>query len=689
MSSSSDNSAITGGLESLNAKALLRLNFWCDQFEAAWRQETDVDLVAFLAQVPLEEQAYLPSELVLIDIEIRSGRSLPIPIDRYLEVARDLPREWLEAQVARRQSGSVQLDSQVLTAGHQLGDYTIVSQLGSGGMGIVYRAEHRLMKRQVALKAIQNRSSFSKLAQRRFQREVRAAAQLAHPNIVAAFDARQVDGWIYLVSELVEGEDLDKLIRRVGPLPVPVALNYALQAARGLEYAHQQGIVHRDIKPANLLVDAQQRIKILDLGLARWLDDTTLDPTTEDDAALTSSFQILGTAPFMSPEQMRSAASADARSDIYSLGCTLFYMLTGATPYPGANRIDICLAHLNAPIPSVCERNPSIPAALDMLIQTWLDKDPLRRPQSMSSAIEHLELLLKPKAKGIIPPPVAIGESAASTAAANESAALSAPVSTLNASWVTRRNVLLSLVGSSALATVAVAGWNGWFSRRPRDPASPKRTHIADLNSPGLRLKGDGYLEVPDFQVPIQDKMAIEVLLRPGVNPGPANIVTWTGPKSFVLFSDESTRWGIAYFDGQTPRLIIADDRVQKTGLQIITAVWDATDLRVLVDGEQIVAQPIPYELVPAAPRLYIGGIPDGVILPEQGTRYFHGDICAVRILQSQHELELAQAPSGLTINAQTLALFDFSDQQLSSSQSQLVDLTGRWEGRMHWIISS
>ena len=653
MNQSPDNSAT--GRESVEAQELVRLNYWCDQFELAWKQSAEVDLPEFLERVPEEERANLIKELVLIDIEIRQQRNLAAPLDRYLSVAHDLPRTWLEMQVALAQSKTQVTRLQELPPGHQLGDYTILSQLGSGGMGVVYRAEHRLMKRQVALKVIQHQNHLSQSAERRFEREVRAAAQLAHPNIVIAHDARQIDGWIYLVTELIEGEDLAKRIQRSGPLPAQTAIDFALQTARGLEYAHRQGIIHRDIKPANLLIDTQQRIKILDLGLARWLNKSG----DEAEAALTSSFEMLGTAQFMAPEQARAASSADERSDIYSLGCTLFFMLTGRAPYDGLAYLETCMAHLNAPIPSAGESVPGIPTALDKLIQTWMAKTAEGRPASMTDAIEQLERLTQPEPR---PEP-----------------------------WrPSRRVIMQSAVGASAVGLAAVglvtARMNGWLGQLAQDdPASPPR-RISDVTAPGLRLKGDGYLEVPDFRVPVEDHMAIEALVSPMANRSPANLVTWTGPKSFVLFCDEATRWGIAYFDGQEEKLILADAPAEKSIAQLVAAIWNGRKLDLLVDGQPIPWKPIPYELVPAAPRLYIGGIPDGVIPASQGPRYFQGDINAVRILQSKQPLTLAAHPLELTVTSQTVALFDFGNMQLSSSQMQIRDLTGRWEGSMHWM---
>lgn len=266
-----------------------------------------------------------------------------------------------------------------------LGNYVLLDQLGQGGMGTVYKAEHRRMQRLVALKVLSANVVKSPELQERFQREARAAARLEHPNIVTAYDADEFEGTHFLVMQYVDGQDLAAYVKRHGPLSVKQAVDCIVQAARGLQYAHDQGVVHRDIKPANLLLDKAGVVKILDMGLAR------IDSTQEKESDLTSTGAVMGTVDYMSPEQAVATKNADARSDQYSLGLTLWYLLTGRSAYGGESLMAKLLAHRDAPIPSLAINRPDVPPMLEVVFQKMVAKQPGNRFATLSEAADALD----------------------------------------------------------------------------------------------------------------------------------------------------------------------------------------------------------------------------------------------------------------------------------------------------------
>jgi len=268
-----------------------------------------------------------------------------------------------------------------------LGDYLVLDELGKGGMGIVFKAMHRRMERLVALKVLSPDVTESPEALQRFHREVKAAAKLSHQNIVTAHDAGEAKDTHYLVMEYVEGTDLSKLVKKRGPLPVNDAVSCILQAARGLEYAHGQGIIHRDIKPSNLLLDQSGTAKILDMGLARI--ETEGDAETAS-TELTGTGAVMGTIDFMSPEQALDTKHADQRSDIYSLGISLYYLLTGKPAYTGDSTMAKLLAHRENPIPALREVVADVPEPLDAIFQRMAAKKPEGRYQTMAEVVAAL-----------------------------------------------------------------------------------------------------------------------------------------------------------------------------------------------------------------------------------------------------------------------------------------------------------
>lgn len=266
------------------------------------------------------------------------------------------------------------------------GEYVVLEKVGSGGMGQVFKARHRPTGKLVAVKVLSADAVKNRRLIERFKKEARAVARLKHPNIVRAYEAGKINRIRYLVMEYVEGENMLARVKRKGPLPVDECIRSILEAARGLDYAHQKGVIHRDIKPSNLLRDRLTgRVKVLDMGLAR------VDEPDEDEVRLTMPGQMLGTARFMSPEQVEDARKADVRSDIYSLGCTLYFLMRSKAPYSGETVAHTLMAHVSAPIPDLCQKRPDAPAWLGEVFEKMLAKKPRDRFQTMGELVQTIQ----------------------------------------------------------------------------------------------------------------------------------------------------------------------------------------------------------------------------------------------------------------------------------------------------------
>jgi hypothetical protein len=395
----------------LSPQLLRTIDPVCDAFEQAWQQGARPTIEDHLGSVAEVVRPVLLAELIRTELEWRCRRGEQLAAADYearFPALAGALADWLaEARAAAEQlteippedtsasgmpvSASVDADADSRTMNtlppppitRVVGEYEVLMPLGSGGMGEVFKARHRRLGRLVALKVLSAhwRGAHDKAA--RFLREIKALGSLDHPNVVEAHDAGEEDGVIYLAMKLIDGIDLDRLVRQGGPLPVAQACEVARQAAVDL---HERRLVHRHVKPSNLMRAADGSVKILDLGLARWHADTGV---TED---LTGVGQTMGTPDYLAPEQAQDAGEVDIRTDLYALGGTLFYLLTGRPPFghhKGA--YEKLKAHEAEPPPDVRSLRPEVPAALAELVCRLLAKKPADRPQTPAEVAAALE----------------------------------------------------------------------------------------------------------------------------------------------------------------------------------------------------------------------------------------------------------------------------------------------------------
>jgi serine/threonine-protein kinase len=268
-----------------------------------------------------------------------------------------------------------------------VGRYVILDRIGGGGMGRVYKARHRLLGRIAALKFIAPRYLARPVAVPRFLREMRLVGRLDHPNIVRAHDAHQNSGVPYIVMEYVPGQDLERLALSRGPLPPEEIARYAMQAAWGLAHAHGQGIIHRDIKPSNLLLGEDGRIRILDFGLG-----ALMDPDDADRGSFaTCEGMTAGTADFMSPEQVVGRRPLDGRSDLYSLGCVMYFLLTGHVPFPGDSKVECMASRIKGSPAALGDLRPGLPPGVVEVVERLMANRPEDRYPSSAVAAEALQ----------------------------------------------------------------------------------------------------------------------------------------------------------------------------------------------------------------------------------------------------------------------------------------------------------
>jgi predicted Ser/Thr protein kinase len=364
--------------------------------------------------------------------------------------------------------------------------YRVVKVLGSGGMGVVYQAEHRLMERTVALKILGRNFINNPTAVERFRQEFKAAARLAHPNIVAALDAEQVGGLHFLVMEFIDGVSLARHVEKRGPLPVTHACHYIRQAALGLQHASEQGMVHRDVKPQNLMLTPRGQVKILDFGLARLRRQGKPREITKLGA-------VLGTPDYIAPEQADDSSTVDVRADVYGLGCTLYFLLTGRPPFPEGTAAEKLLAHASATPEPVTRLRPDVPAELAAVVEKMMAKDAARRYQMPVEVADALAPFTRAAAQEVLP----LAELAAP-----------APHRAPRRRWaVFAVTAAASVLAAGGLLLAAASAWWGFAHfrkgnpERPDDrppPVSPAREAEEVYYDCTVVAAGDGRLSVRD-----------------------------------------------------------------------------------------------------------------------------------------------------------------------------------------------
>ncbi len=661
--------------DSLPEDVLLQVNRLCNLFEAACQaaKEQTPRIEEWLSEVDLQFQPSAREELLPVEIAYRQMNGDACDLEELQQRFPETDPAWLReqlggAKVVLGSSAESKRNTVALPAARaggesempeRIGDYDLQDVIGRGGMGAVYRAVHRRMDRTVALKVLRPEISRDPVLKQRFEREVRAAAKLSHPNIVAAYDAREEDGLYCLITEFIDGDDLNAMVRRDGPLPVPESLDVILQAARGLEYAHARGIIHRDIKPANLLCDSDGTVKILDMGLARIATDRADVEATD----LTSTGMVMGTAAYMSPEQARNTKNADARSDIYSLGCTLFFLLTGRPAYGGETIVDTIFAHASDPIPSLSNSSDqAISPELEQLFRRMVAKQADDRFASMTEVVAALEAIVA----GDAPPAVRASEvpqPRVELSSETDDSTAEDVAATPGFDAGTPRAKPVKLV---VVAIVVVAAAVGWPFLSPSENGTQQTSELSEtVSSPrGFSLKFDGqssYVAVPTLVPDPTKPVTLEVICEVDQF-RTSNMISWLGPDWMALFLTDDGRFGVGRLDGARPRLIRTETSAQIGQTYHVAGQWNGSELSLFINGQMAATHPMPFDLPETDGGLYIGGVRPDQLPGNQNDRFFNGRIDAVRISYDAVYVGPFSMPTRLEAGPETLVLYQFDE---------------------------
>lgn len=714
------NSTASSSFSDLPDDRMLLINAICNRFEQAHIDRQSPKIEDYLQELNDRERPAAIREMLPIEIEYLQAAGSTPTWKEYVSRFPSLDSQWV-SQLLSSESVAKLKAQQAAAPGEEhpsrLGEYDILQPLGSGGMGTVYRAQHRRMKRVVALKVLKRELATSENLRKRFEREVQAAARLVHPNIVTAYDAGEDSGWMYLITEFIDGIDLNRHVRINGPMDFAAALHCVLGAAEGLKYAHEQQVIHRDIKPANLLIDQDAGVKILDMGLARLGSNDAEENVNQTD--ITKSGTFMGTATFMSPEQARNTRDADVRSDIYSLGCVFYFLLSGRPAFSGETLIDTIMLHATEPAPSLNDLSTQtlIPQQADQVFQRMVEKTPSDRYASVQEVLDALKpfasdgnaprqtfqpaslasaVLLDAHDGSLdsVAETVAIEQATDSADSRHESAIDSADlrlpteadVSNSQGARKRKRLPTSAFIACGTLGIVVAAFFLSsaipkLFAPSLKELGTQPNATASGKSGANYAMQFDGessYIVVESLRHNPNRSETFELILRPRSGQL-SNPISWLGPDWMVLYFNQG-RFGVGRLHQNQSILIEANAEVAMDQWVHVAGTWDGQQSALFIDGRLAEVSPNGFRLLPAFGGLFIGGC-DPSRLPERNNRrYFSGDIDAVRISEGVRYKTDFGIVREFANDGNTLALYQFND--LESDQA-IDSGSGKHHGRI------